>query len=110
MLGMGIVIIRGPMKTRAFVFAFVLVLCPALAISQSPSAPQLATSVLVKAGKLLDVRNGGYIGGGALWIEGERIAVTATKPGAMLSGNACHLEHQTVSVRDSCSTDRPSRL
>jgi imidazolonepropionase-like amidohydrolase len=61
------------MKTRAFVFAFVVALCPALAISQSPSAPQMAASVLVKAGKLLDVRKGGYIEGGAIWIEGERI-------------------------------------
>ena len=71
--GMGVVIIRGPMKTRAFVFAFVLALWPALAISQSPSASQLAASVLVKAGKLLDVRKGGYIEGGAIWIEGEHI-------------------------------------
>jgi imidazolonepropionase-like amidohydrolase len=61
------------MKTRALVFAFVVALCPALAISQSPSAPQLTASVLVKAGKLLDVRKGGYIEGGAIWIEGDRI-------------------------------------
>jgi imidazolonepropionase-like amidohydrolase len=43
-------------------------------MSQPPSAaPQLAASVLVKAGKLLDVRKGGYIEGGAIWIEGDRI-------------------------------------
>jgi imidazolonepropionase-like amidohydrolase len=62
-----------PMKTRNFVFTLVLTLSPALAMSQSPPAPQLAASVLVKAGKLLDVRKGGYIEGGAIWIEGERI-------------------------------------
>jgi len=62
------------MKTRTFVFACVVALCPALAMSQPPSAaPQLAASVLVKAGKLLDVRKGGYIEGGAIWIEGDRI-------------------------------------
>ncbi|MGA8441659.1 MAG: amidohydrolase family protein [Candidatus Sulfotelmatobacter sp.] len=61
------------MKTRAFVLVLTLALCPALAKSQSPPAPQLAVSVLVKAGKLLDVRKGSYIEGSAIWIEGERI-------------------------------------
>jgi hypothetical protein len=43
------------MKTRAFVLALVLALYPALAISQA----QPAASVLVKTGKLLDVRKVG---------------------------------------------------
>jgi imidazolonepropionase-like amidohydrolase len=53
--------------------ALVLALCPAWATSQTPAPPQSATSVLVKAGKVLDVRKGGYIESGAIWIEGERI-------------------------------------
>jgi len=57
------------MKTPAFVFALALALLPAFAIPQSQPAP----SVLVKAGKLLDVRKGAYIEGGAIWIEGDRI-------------------------------------
>lgn len=54
---------------RAFAFALSVLLHPSFAISQSQPAP----SVLVKAGKLLDVRKGGYIEGGAIWIEGDRI-------------------------------------
>jgi imidazolonepropionase-like amidohydrolase len=57
------------MKTRAFVLALVLALYPALAISQA----QPAASVLVKSGKLLDVRKGKYIENAGIWIEGERI-------------------------------------
>ncbi len=52
------------MKTRTFAFVLMLALDPALAVSQS---------VLIKAGKILDVRIGSYIEGGAIWIEGERI-------------------------------------
>jgi imidazolonepropionase-like amidohydrolase len=60
------------MKTRAFVLGLVLAFHPALAISQSlPS--QSTPSVLVKAGKLLDVHKGIYIEKAAIWIEGERI-------------------------------------
>jgi imidazolonepropionase-like amidohydrolase len=58
---------------RAFVFAILLALYPAITISQSQPAPQVATSVLVKAGKLLDVRKGSYIENAAILIEGERI-------------------------------------
>jgi imidazolonepropionase-like amidohydrolase len=61
------------MKTRGFVLALVLVLCPAFAISQSPPAHQVAASVLVKAGKLLDVRRGSYIENAAIWIVGDRL-------------------------------------
>jgi imidazolonepropionase-like amidohydrolase len=61
------------MKSRAFAFALVLALCPEFATSQSQPAPQLAASVLVKAGKLLDVRKGSYIANAAVWVEGERI-------------------------------------
>src|SRR5579863_5258998 len=51
------------MKTRSLVFT--LLVFSGLAHSQS--------SVLVKAGKLLDVRQGAYIENAAIWIEGGRI-------------------------------------
>ena len=49
--------------------------------SQPESPPP---SVLVKAGKLLDVRKGSYIEGAAIWIEGERIKEV---------GRASEMEH-----------------
>src|SRR5208282_5155604 len=62
------------MKVRAFVFALALAFLPAFAVSQSQRATLAATpSVLVKAGKLLDIRKGAYIEGAAIWIEGDRI-------------------------------------
>ena len=39
----------------------------------SQSKPHLSAPVLVKAGKLLDVRKGSYIENAGIWIEGERI-------------------------------------
>ena len=50
-----------------------VLICPVLAIAQSQPAPGVPPSVLVKAGKLLDVRNGSYINNAGIWIEGERI-------------------------------------
>jgi len=58
---------------RAWLPGLVLALCPGLAIPQPQPGPQRSSSLLVKAGKLLDVRKGGYIVGGAVWIEGARI-------------------------------------
>jgi imidazolonepropionase-like amidohydrolase len=49
------------------VFAFF----PILASAQEP--PEPPTSVVVKAGRLLDVSKGIYIENAAVWIEGERI-------------------------------------
>lgn len=49
------------------VFAFF----PILATAQEQ--PEPPTSVVVKAGRLLDVRKGTYIENAAVWIEGERI-------------------------------------
>jgi imidazolonepropionase-like amidohydrolase len=49
------------------VFAFF----PILATAQE--LPEPPTSVVVKAGRLLDVRKGTYIENAAVWIEGERI-------------------------------------
>jgi imidazolonepropionase-like amidohydrolase len=56
---------------RAWVPGLVMALCPALAVSQSQS--QSGASVLVEAGKLLDVRKGDYVSTIAIWIEGARI-------------------------------------
>ena len=61
------------MKTRASALALMLALYPTLAISQSQPETQPPAAVLVKAGRLLDVRKGSYIEGGAIWIEGERV-------------------------------------
>jgi len=61
------------MKPRGSVLALLLVIYPALAISQSEPSPRVSPSVLVKAGKLLDVRKGNYIENAGIWIEGERI-------------------------------------
>lgn len=42
------------------------------AVGAQPQSTPLP-SILVKAGKLLDVRNGGYVQNVAIWIEGDRI-------------------------------------
>src|SRR5277367_1134654 len=65
--------INAAMTPRGSVLSLLLLIYPALAISQSQPAPQAAPSVLVKAGKLLDVRKGSYIENAGIWIEGERI-------------------------------------
>jgi imidazolonepropionase-like amidohydrolase len=61
------------MKMRAFVLTLALALCPAWALPQSPPTSQASASVLVKAGKLLDVREGRYIENAGIWVEGDRI-------------------------------------
>ena len=61
------------MKPRGSVLTLLLLIYPALAISQSEPSPRVSASVLVKAGKLLDVRKGDYIENAGIWIEGERI-------------------------------------
>jgi imidazolonepropionase-like amidohydrolase len=60
------------MKTLSIVCPFLLALCPALGISQTQVEPR-PISILVKAGKLLDVGKGSYIENAAIWIEGDRI-------------------------------------
>src|SRR5271168_769874 len=61
------------MTLRGSVLSLLLLIYPALAISQSQPTPRVLPSVLVKAGKLLDVRKGSYIENAGIWIEGERI-------------------------------------
>jgi imidazolonepropionase-like amidohydrolase len=60
------------MKTLSAVCPFLLFLYPALGISQIQVEPPPA-SIVVKAGKLLDVGKGSYIENAAIWIEGDRI-------------------------------------
>jgi len=56
------------MNTRALALALFLSFCP------PGSAPQTSTpsAILVKAGKLLDVRKGTYLENVGIWIEGQR--------------------------------------
>ncbi|HEY6339480.1 MAG TPA: amidohydrolase family protein [Candidatus Sulfotelmatobacter sp.] len=60
------------MKTLALVVSTV-VLFSALAVAQAKPEPSPPASILVKAGRVLDVRKGSYIENAAVWIEGERI-------------------------------------
>jgi imidazolonepropionase-like amidohydrolase len=59
------------MKIEAFVVSVVFAFFPILASAQEP--PEPPTSLVVKAGRLLDVSKGTYIENAAVWIEGERI-------------------------------------
>jgi imidazolonepropionase-like amidohydrolase len=60
------------MKTLTLFCAFLLAFSPALGISQTQVEPP-PISIVVKAGKLLDVRKGSYVENAAIWIEGDRI-------------------------------------
>jgi imidazolonepropionase-like amidohydrolase len=59
------------MKIEAFVVSVVFAFFSILASAQEP--PEPPTSLVVKAGRLLDVSKGTYIENAAVWIEGERI-------------------------------------
>jgi len=88
------------MKTRVSLLALLFALSPSLAISQSQPAPQPITAVVVKAGKLLDVRKGAYIEGAAIWIEGDRIKEVGTlaevQSHAPKNAQLIDLSHATV--------------
>jgi imidazolonepropionase-like amidohydrolase len=60
------------MKTLTIICPFLLALCSALGISQTQVEPR-PISIVVKAGKLLDVSKGSYVVNAAIWIEGDRI-------------------------------------
>jgi len=60
------------MKTRAML-SLLCVIYPALALSQGQLTNQAPASVLVKAGRLLDVRRGSYIDNAAVWVQDNRI-------------------------------------
>jgi imidazolonepropionase-like amidohydrolase len=61
------------MKTRILLVVLIAVLCSAAAIAQSQPEPPPSATIVVKAGRLLDVRKGSYVESAAVWIEGERI-------------------------------------
>ncbi|HEY2545094.1 MAG TPA: amidohydrolase family protein [Candidatus Acidoferrum sp.] len=61
------------MRIRTSVLLSVLAFFPALAIPQQPAQPEPPSSIVVKAGRLLDVSKGTYVENAAVWIEGERI-------------------------------------
>jgi imidazolonepropionase-like amidohydrolase len=89
------------MRTRVFVFALALALHPAFAFSQS----QPAVSVLLKAGRLLDVRTGSYIEGAAIWIEGDRI-----KEVGRLTEVQAHAPHDAKVIDLSSATVLPGLI
>jgi imidazolonepropionase-like amidohydrolase len=60
------------MKTLTLLCPLLLTLCPALGISQTQVEPP-PISIVVKAGKLLDVGKGSYVENAAIWIEADRI-------------------------------------
>ena len=60
------------MKTLTLLCPLLLALSPALGISQTQVEPP-PISIVVKAGKLLDVGKGSYVENAAIWIEADRI-------------------------------------
>jgi len=60
------------MKTLTLLCPLLLTLSPALGISQTQVEPP-PFSIVVKAGKLLDVGKGSYVENAAIWIEADRI-------------------------------------
>ena len=60
------------MITFAIACLFWLAFCPAPGVSQTQVEPR-PSSVLVKAGKFLDVGKGSYVENAAIWIEGDHI-------------------------------------
>jgi len=67
------VIIQWPMKSRVLVLTLALSVCVGWAVPELQGQAQPTTSILVKAGKLLDVRNGSYIEDAAVLVEGANI-------------------------------------
>jgi predicted amidohydrolase YtcJ len=65
------------MKTPAFVPAFVLslplLLHSSVVVAQGKPDAQPPASILVKGGRLLDVKKGAYLENAAIWIEGDRV-------------------------------------
>ena len=60
------------MKTHLVFCACLLALCPVPGSSQTQVEPS-PISIVVKAGKLLDVTKGSYVENAAIWIEGDRV-------------------------------------
>jgi imidazolonepropionase-like amidohydrolase len=75
-----------PMKTGALVLSLILVVSPVFAYVQLQAESPAPSSILVKAGKLLDVRKGSYTENAAIWIEGQRIKEVG--PGSEVQAHA----------------------
>ena len=59
-------------KKLTFLCPFLFAICPAPGVPQTQVAPP-PISIVVKAGKLLDIGKGSYIENAGVWIEGDRI-------------------------------------
>jgi len=87
------------MKLLTIVCSLLLALSSAPAISQTQVEPP-PVSIVVKAGKLLDVGKGSYIENAAIWIEGDHIKeagrFTDIQPHAPKDAKIIDLTHFTV--------------
>jgi imidazolonepropionase-like amidohydrolase len=87
------------MKTLTLFCPFLLAFSPALGISQTQVEPP-PISIVVKAGKLLDVGKGSYVENAAIWIEGDRIKKAGRfpdiQPHAPKDAKLIDLSHFTV--------------
>jgi imidazolonepropionase-like amidohydrolase len=87
------------MKPLPLLCPVLLAICPALAVSQTQvQLPPI--SIVVKAGKLLDIRKGSYIENAAVRIEGDRIKEVGSfvdiEPHAPKDAKFIDLSHSTV--------------
>src|SRR5277367_2838652 len=88
------------MRIRVSFLLSFLAFFPAWTVPQQPSEPEPPTSVVVKAGRLLDISKGSYIENAAVWIEGERIkevgAASAVVSHAPKNAKQLDLGHATL--------------
>ena len=87
------------MKTLTLLCPLLLTLSPTLGISQTQVEPP-PISIVVKAGKLLDVGKGNYVENAAIWIEADRIREAGRfsdiQPHAPKDSKLIDLSHFTV--------------
>lgn len=88
------------MKTRTLASLLIVTSVSWPGWAQSPPAADQPVSILVKAGRLLDVRKGVYIEGAAILIEGDRIKeagpAAQVEPHAPKDARTIDLSHATV--------------
>jgi imidazolonepropionase-like amidohydrolase len=88
------------MTTRITVSILVLAAVFPHAAAQSPAAEPTPVSVLIKAGRLLDVRKGSYIENAAILIENDRVKeagpASHVEPHAPRDAKVVDLSHATV--------------
>jgi imidazolonepropionase-like amidohydrolase len=87
------------MKMHILVYASLVVFCSA-ATSQTSGKSESAASIVVKAGRALDVAKGTYIDNAVIWIEGERLKevgrATDIQPHVPKDAQVIDLSHSTV--------------